>query len=56
MNKQQWIERVEEFCAEIDGDEDLGDVDYLEVMDELEGRAATSAGAKREEMKREEGA
>ena len=48
MTKDKWITRVEDFIGEIDRDDDLQDDDYLEVMDELAGRAQISADAKRE--------
>lgn len=49
MNHEAWMNRVREFIGEIEADKDLGDLEFVGVMQELEDAAGAAWRAKQEE-------
>ena len=49
-----YVRRVDELLTDIDADDAINDVDYVELMDEIASLASSRARAKREELAREE--
>ena len=47
---KQWEKKINEYVAEIAKDEDLGDEEFIEVLEHLGERAEELVVAKREEM------
>jgi hypothetical protein len=50
--KDHWEQRGLDLLAEIDGDGELSDADYLEVLDGVADSMQTAARAKRDELSR----
>ena len=52
MNGKQWEKQNEEHLAAIAGDDELGNDEYVDVLEDLIDRARTMVEAKREEMEK----